>query len=107
MNEHADLPPLAVVQRGRALFVLNTGDMVWWGKQAASPSENPYWTLVNEKVLKQLPPPDAEMRAAGLPGAPAWARADAISTAASSTYVYQAKRPDSQILTWRVMPDFS
>jgi hypothetical protein len=56
------------VQRGRALFVLNTGDMVWWGKQAASPSENPYWTLVNERVLKQLPPPDAEMRAAGLPG---------------------------------------
>src|SRR4029079_11280682 len=43
------------VQRGRARFVLNTGDMVWWGKQAASPSENPYWTLVNEKVLEQLP----------------------------------------------------
>ena len=42
--------------------------MVWWGKQGASPSENPYWTLVNEKVLKQLPPPDQEMRAAGLPG---------------------------------------
>jgi hypothetical protein len=56
------------VQQGRARFVLNTGDLVWWGKQAASPSENPYWTLVNEKVLKQLPPADDEMRAAGLPG---------------------------------------
>jgi hypothetical protein len=56
------------VQQGRARFILNTGDMVWWGKQGASPSENPYWTLVNEKVLKQLPPPDSEMQAAGLPG---------------------------------------
>ena len=56
------------VQRGRARFALNTGDLVWWGKQAASPSENPYWTRLNERVLKQLPPPDAEMRAAGLSG---------------------------------------
>jgi len=56
------------VQLGKAKFVLNTGDMVWWGKQAASPSENPYWTLVNEEVLKQLPPPDDEMRSAGLLG---------------------------------------
>ena len=36
------------VQRGRAKFVLNTGDMVWWGKQAGTPSENPYWKLVDE-----------------------------------------------------------
>ncbi len=56
------------VQRGRARFILNTGDMVWWGKQAASPSENPYWNLINEEVLKQLPPPDQEMQAAGLAG---------------------------------------
>jgi hypothetical protein len=56
------------VQRGKARFIVNTGDLVWWGKQAASPSENPYWTLVNEHVLKQLPPPDPEMLAAGLPG---------------------------------------
>ena len=26
------------VQRGRAKFVLNTGDMVWWGKQGDTPS---------------------------------------------------------------------
>jgi Calcineurin-like phosphoesterase len=56
------------VLQGKAKFIVNTGDLVWWGKQAASPSENPYWTLVNEEVLKRLPPPDAEMHAAGLPG---------------------------------------
>ena len=56
------------VKTGRAQFILNTGDMVWWGKQGARPSENPYWTLVYKDVLEQLPPPDAQMRAAGLPG---------------------------------------
>jgi hypothetical protein len=56
------------VQRGRAQFVLHTGDLVWWGKQGASPAENPYWKRVKQEVLEQLPPPDAEMRAAGLPG---------------------------------------
>ena len=56
------------VQSGRAKFILNTGDMVWWGKQGGTPSENPYWKLVYEDVLKQLPPPDNQMRAAGLPG---------------------------------------
>jgi hypothetical protein len=56
------------VQGGRARFILNTGDMVWWGKQGGTPSENPYWKLVYEDVLKQLPAPDGQMRAAGLPG---------------------------------------
>jgi hypothetical protein len=56
------------IQRGRARFILNSGDMVWWGKQAEKPSENPYWKLVYEDVLKQLPAPDDEMRAADLPG---------------------------------------
>jgi hypothetical protein len=56
------------VQRGRARFILNTGDLVWWGKQGSKPSDNPYWKLVNEDVLKQLPAPDNQMRAAGLPG---------------------------------------
>jgi hypothetical protein len=55
------------VKSGRAKFVLNTGDMVWWGKQGRTPSENPYWKLVYED-LKQLPAPDRRMRAAGLPG---------------------------------------
>jgi calcineurin-like phosphoesterase family protein len=56
------------VRSGRARFVLNTGDMVWWGSQGAKPSDNPYWKLVYEDVLKQLPPPDDRMRASGLPG---------------------------------------
>jgi hypothetical protein len=56
------------VQGGRAKFILNTGDMVWWGRQGGTPSENPYWKLVYEDVLKQLPSPDKQMRAAGLPG---------------------------------------
>ena len=56
------------VQNGRAKFILNTGDMVWWGKQGPTPSKNPYWTLVYNDVLKQLPPPDESMQAAGLPG---------------------------------------
>src|SRR5215510_8317615 len=45
------------VQSGRAQYILNTGDMVWWGKQGPTPSENPYWRLVYEDVLKQLPAP--------------------------------------------------
>ncbi len=56
------------VQRGRALFVLHTGDLVWSGGQAALPSENPYWKRVRDEVVNQLPPPTAEMRSAGLQG---------------------------------------
>jgi hypothetical protein len=56
------------VQRGRAKFILNTGDMVWWGKQGPTPSENPYWKLVYEDVLKQLSAPDQQMRDARMPG---------------------------------------
>src|SRR5271157_1627751 len=56
------------VKSGRAKFIVNTGDMVWWGRQGGTPSENPYWKLVYEDVLKRLPPPDDEMRAANLPG---------------------------------------
>ena len=56
------------IKGGNAEFLLSTGDLVWWGKQGNKPSENPYWKLVNEDVLKQLPHPDKEMRAAGLDG---------------------------------------
>ncbi len=56
------------VQNGRAKFVLSTGDLVWWGKQGSKPSDNPYWKLVDKDVLKKLPPPDTQMRAAGLSG---------------------------------------
>jgi len=56
------------VKAGHARFVLNTGDLVWWGEQGDKPSNNPYWKRVGERVVSQLPPPDAEMRAAGLDG---------------------------------------
>jgi hypothetical protein len=56
------------VQTGRARFVVNTGDMVWWGLQGRTVAESPYWKRVNETMLRQLPPADDEMRAAGLGG---------------------------------------
>jgi hypothetical protein len=56
------------VSSGRAKFILSSGDFVWWGAQAATPFENPYWKRVNEGLLKQLPPADQGMRAAGLEG---------------------------------------
>ena len=56
------------VQTGRAKFIVNTGDMVWWGEQGRTVADSPYWSLVNEEVMKQLPAPDDQMRAAGLEG---------------------------------------
>ncbi len=56
------------IKSGRAKFIVNTGDMVWWGNQAGKPSDNPYWKLVNEEVLKQLPKPDKQLLDAGLQG---------------------------------------
>jgi Calcineurin-like phosphoesterase len=56
------------VKDGQADFILSTGDLVWWGKQGGKPSDNPYWKLVNEDVLKELPRPDKKMRDAGLDG---------------------------------------
>src|SRR5262249_168833 len=53
------------VQSGRAKFILNTGDMVWWGKQGPTPSENPYWRLVDEAALKHLPARAEQVRPAG------------------------------------------
>ena len=56
------------IKSGNAKFLLNTGDLVWWGRQGDKPSDNPYWTLVEKDVLTQLPPPDDEMKKAGLYG---------------------------------------
>ena len=56
------------VLTGQAAFILSTGDLVWSGMQGGKPSENPYWKLVDEDVLKQLPPPDKKLEAAGLQG---------------------------------------
>jgi Calcineurin-like phosphoesterase len=56
------------IRSGRAKFIVNTGDLVWWGRQGKKPSDNPYWGLVNEDVIKQLPKPDKQLRDAGLEG---------------------------------------
>jgi hypothetical protein len=56
------------VRSGRARFVVNSGDVVWWGNQGTTAADSPYWKRVNDTMLKQLPPPDDEMRAAGLEG---------------------------------------
>ena len=94
------------VQSGRAKFILNTGDMVWWGKQGRTPSENPYWKLVNEDVLKQLPPPDDQMKAAGLSGRvfPAvgnhevWDDSDVEGLLAAFPYLKQFGVSDKQLI---------
>ena len=56
------------VQSGRARFVVNSGDVVWWGNQGRTVNDSPYWKRMNDNQLKPLPPPDGEMRAAGLDG---------------------------------------
>ena len=56
------------VQSGRAKLVVNSGDAVWWGNQGLTISDSPYWKRVNDTMLKKLPAPDDEMRAAGLDG---------------------------------------
>jgi hypothetical protein len=56
------------VNSGRAEFVVNSGDVVWWGNQGRTVSDSPYWKRVNDTMLKQLPAPDSEMLAAGLEG---------------------------------------
>jgi len=56
------------VKSGQADFVLHTGDWVWWGKQGSKPSENPYWSRVNDALVKQLPAPDNHLTEAGLDG---------------------------------------
>ena len=44
------------VQSGRAKFVVNSGDVVWWGNQGRTVNDSPYWKRVNDTMLKQLPP---------------------------------------------------
>ena len=56
------------IQSGRARFVVNSGDVVWWGNQGLTVTDSPYWKRMNDTMLKQLPPADSQMRAAGLQG---------------------------------------
>jgi predicted phosphohydrolase len=56
------------VQSGRSRFVINSGDVVWWGNQGVTIKDSPYWKRVDDTMLKLLPPADSEMKAAGLDG---------------------------------------
>ncbi len=94
------------IKSGNARFLVNTGDMVWWGKQGNKPSDNPYWKLVNEEVLSQLPPPDKEMVEAGLEGRvfPAvgnhevWDDSDVQGLLASFPYLTKLGVTDKQLI---------
>jgi hypothetical protein len=94
------------IKSGNAKFLLSTGDLVWWGKQGNKPSDNPYWKLVNEDVLKQLPKPDREMEKAGLPGRvfPAvgnhevWEDSDVEGLLASFPYLKKFGVSDKQLI---------
>ena len=56
------------VRSGRAKFVVNSGDVIWWGNQGLTVNDSPYWKRMNETMLNQLPAPDGEMLATGLEG---------------------------------------
>jgi hypothetical protein len=56
------------VQSGRANFVINSGDVIWWGNQGLTVTDSPYWKRVSDTMLKQLPPPDKTMQDEGLEG---------------------------------------
>jgi hypothetical protein len=56
------------MKTGVPKFVVNTGDVVWWGAQGRTVQDSPYWQRVNNLLSKHLPSPDAQMKAAGLKG---------------------------------------
>lgn len=94
------------IKTGNARFLVNTGDLVWWGRQADKPSANPYWTLVDKEVLQQLPPADQEMRNAGMEGRvfPAvgnhevWADTDVEGLLASFPYLTKLGVSDKHLI---------
>jgi hypothetical protein len=94
------------IKTGNAKFLLNTGDMVWWGRQGDKPSDNPYWTLVDKEVLTQLPPADEEMKKAGMDGRvfPAvgnhevWADSDVEGLLAAFPYLKKLGVTDKQLI---------
>lgn len=94
------------IESGNAEFLVNTGDLVWWGKQGGKPSDNPYWTLVDKDVLSLLPPPDKKMQEAGLYGRvfPAvgnhevWNDTDVEGLLASFPYLSKLGVSDKQLI---------
>ena len=53
---------------GEAEFVINAGDVVWWGYQGKTLEDSPYWQRMNDMLLSRLPAPDADLTEAGLNG---------------------------------------
>ena len=45
------------VQTGRAKFIVNTGDMVWWGEQGRTVADSPYWSLGEDEVNEAVAGP--------------------------------------------------
>jgi hypothetical protein len=94
------------IKAGNARFLLNTGDMVWWGRQGDKPSDNPYWTLVDKEVLRQLPAADDEMKKAGMDGRvfPAvgnhevWADSDVEGLLAAFPYLRKLGVSEKQLI---------
>jgi hypothetical protein len=56
------------VAEGGAKFVIDRGDVVWWGYQGKTLEDSPYWKRWNDLLLSKLPAPDDDMVAAGLEG---------------------------------------
>lgn len=56
------------VNDGDAKFVIDGGDVVWWGYQGKTVEDSAYWKRWNDLLLSKLPAPDDEMVAAGLEG---------------------------------------
>src|SRR5262249_19671558 len=83
------------IKSGSASFLVNTGDLVWWGKKGGQRPDIQYGTLVEKDVLQQMPPQDEEMKKAGREGrfSPAvgnhevWADSDAEGLLASFPYL--------------------
>jgi hypothetical protein len=75
------------------------------GQTRHQPSDNPYWKLVSEDVLRQLPAPDRELQNAGLPGRvfPAvgnhevWNDSDVEGLLAAFPYLKQSGVSDKQL----------
>lgn len=56
------------VAEGDAKFIVNSGDVVWWGEQGRTVKDSPYWKRMNDLLFSKLPPPDADLKAANLYG---------------------------------------